>query len=71
MKPMERIGIIRVEASIESTPEGKSSILIGSQKVDSWLFETHYFFGESEKCHFRFPHKLMTTCEVINFQFAF
>jgi len=34
--------------------------LTGSQKVKSWFFVPHDFFGESEKCRFRFPYKSMT-----------
>jgi hypothetical protein len=38
----------------------KPSTLIGSQKVLVGLFVTHQCPEESEKCHFRFPHKSMT-----------
>jgi hypothetical protein len=34
--------------------------MIEWQKEKAGLFVTHNFFGESEKCHFRFPYKSMT-----------
>jgi len=51
---------MRAMGGAQMCKTSKYTILIGSQKVLSQLFVTQYLFGESEKCHFRFPYKSMT-----------